>query len=203
MTWRPPLAARMALVVSLWAFAIGAAPLPTLRWTGTARIFVGERTIDIGVSTRVVPFASARSDTWLASDGPSKTRSLVIEGDQGWIERDSARQPMPAAMLAHERLQYGLYGLMLSTHAKDRCVHAAHDGAPPTILCFARDGRLESGSNVVPDPDGGPPIPQSFAFDGDIVSNGTHWPRTIRISQRGKPYFELNLTSFEAEPDRH
>ena len=63
----------------------------TLSWTGNARIFTGGRTIDIGVSTRVTPFAAARSDSWLAAEGPAKTRSLIIDGAQGFVERDGTR----------------------------------------------------------------------------------------------------------------
>ena len=55
---------------------------------------------------------SARSDSWLLSDGPTKTRSLIIEPEGGWIERDGAQTPMPPAILRHERAQYALYGLM-------------------------------------------------------------------------------------------
>src|SRR5262245_3632749 len=64
-----------------------------LRWQGTAKIFAGNRVIEIGASTVVKPFLSARSDTWLLSDGPEKQRSLILDGEQGWMERNGQRAP--------------------------------------------------------------------------------------------------------------
>lgn len=86
----------------------GAAALQSaqvLHWKGEATVYAGERRVDIGVSTHVEPFVAARSDSWLLSDGPAKTRSLIIEPDRGWIERDGARTLLPGAMLRHERAQ--------------------------------------------------------------------------------------------------
>src|SRR5262249_19771768 len=148
-----------------------------LRWTGTAKVFAEPQTIEIGVSTMVQPFRAARSDTWLLSDGPDKRRSLTIEGDRGWTERDGARTPMPALMLAHERAQYALYGLMLLAPLKDagtlvvavpgdpRRLVVTHRDAPTTILDFYDDDRLGSAHNAVPSPDeAGKQIAQDITF---------------------------------------
>ena len=185
----------------------------SLSWTGTARILAGPKPIEIGVSTTVRPFTSARSDTWLASEGPSKTRSLIIEGDKGWLERGGVRSDMPAAMLAHERQQYALYGLMLLTPLCGPDVETvvlpdldgggrvavSHRRAPRTTLVFDETARLAGAENTVVAPDeGGAPIDQVFAFEGEIESAGVRWPRRLSISQNGKPYFELSLGAFDA-----
>ncbi len=189
------------------------ARVKTLSWTGTARILAGPKPLEIGVSTTVWPFTSARSDTWLASEGPSKTRSLVIEGDKGWTERGGARSDMPAAMLAHERQQYALYGLMLLIPLCGPDVETVvlpdldgsgrvavnHPKAPRTTLVFDETAQLAGAENSVVSPDeGGAPIDQVFTFEGEIESAGVRWPRRVAISQNGKPYFELSLATFDA-----
>jgi hypothetical protein len=180
-----------------------------LRWTGTATIFAKDR-IEIGTSTTVHPFKDARSDTWLVSDGPAKTRSLIVEGDHGWTEMAGDRKPLPAAQARHEAAQYSLYALMLLSPLRDPKamvtidaikgeVAVTHPAAPPTVLVFAKDGTLKSARNMVPATDGkGPPIHQVIRFEGDMVSRGVHWPRHIVISQDGKPYYDLKLETFEA-----
>ena len=180
-----------------------------LRWTGTAILFAKDR-IEIGTSTTVHPFKDARSDTWLVSDGPAKTRSLIVEGDHGWTEMAGDRKPLPAAQARHEAAQYSLYALMLLSPLRDPKamitidaikgeVAVTHPAAPPTVLVFGKDGALTSARNMVPPPDGkGPPIHQVIRFEGDMVSRGVHWPRHIIISQDGKPYYDLRIEQFEA-----
>src|SRR6185369_7414457 len=118
-----------------------------LRWTGTAKIFAGARIIEIGVSTMVHPGKDARSDTWLLSDGPAKTRSLIVEGSQGWSEMNGVRTPLPPAQAANEAQQYALYALMLLTPLRDGRgsfaidgvkpeIAVTYPGAPPTRLTF-------------------------------------------------------------------
>lgn len=182
----------------------------TLSWRGRATIHAGGNTIEIGVSTRVVPFRGARSDSWLLSQGAGSTRSLIIEGEQGWTERGGVRAPMPAAMLRHERQQYAIYGLMLLLPARGHVVARraepggrtvltiAHPEAPITELVFDRAGRLAEARDRVADPDGGAAeIDQLFRFSGEIVDHGVHWPRRIDILQRGQPYFTLEIDRFE------
>ncbi len=185
-----------------------------LRWTGRARIFTTERTVAVGVSTMVRPFEAARSDTWLADEGPASTRSLIVEGAQGFTERSGQKQPMPAAMLAHERQQYALYGLMLLAPLCGPGVETwlaaeadgsgrleiAHPGAPRTTLVFDPGARLIGAENRVVSPDDGvTEVAQDFAFSGEIEGGGVRWPRTMAIRQNGAPYFELVLETFAAE----
>jgi hypothetical protein len=206
-----PAAQAQSLLDKAMTHAGGAARLKAvhqLRWTGTATIFAKDR-IEIGTSTIVHPFKDARSDTWLVSDGPAKTRSLIVEGDHGWTEMAGDRKPLPAAQARHEAAQYSLYALMLLSPLRDPKamvtidaikgeVAVTHPAAPPTVLVFAKDGTLKSARNMVPATDGkGPPIHQVIRFEGDMVSRGVHWPRHIVISQDGKPYYDLKLETFE------
>ena len=179
-----------------------------LKWQGEATIHAGERRIDIGVSTHVIPFVSARSDSWLLSEGQAKTRSLIIEPQGGWIERDGKLTPMPDAMLQHERAQYAIYGLMLLVPLSDHgasgvagsapnTLLARHPGAPDTTIGLDPDGRLAWASNSVPRPEGKGIIEQRFEFSGSMQSRGVRWPARIQIAQDHVPYFDLRLSHFE------
>jgi hypothetical protein len=87
------------------------ARVKALRWTGTARVESGGQMLEIEVNTRVEPFVRARSETKLA--GTTDVRTLILEPEGGWVERNGTRTPLPAAQTEHERQQYGLYGYML------------------------------------------------------------------------------------------
>ena len=190
------------------------AQVKALHWTGKARIFAGERTIAIGVSTTVRPFQGARSDTWLLDESPVSARSLIIEDDKGFTERSGQKADMPAAMLAHERQQYALYALMLLTplcapgaetwlavepDGSGR-LEVAHPQAPRTVLIFDQNARLIGAENKVVSPDDGvTEIAQVFVFEGAIEGGGVRWPRKLTIRQNGADYFELTLDTFEAQ----
>jgi hypothetical protein len=178
-----------------------------LAWTGKAMVSAGGRIVEIGISTRVEPFVRARSDSWLLQDGPSKVRSLIIETDDGWIERDGQRTPMPAEMFAHERAQYALYGLMKLISARDagarvepgieaRTLIFHHPLAPVTTFGFASDARLSWATNEVPAADGRGRVRQRFDFSGERMSAGVHWPQRLQIAENGRPYFDLRLDTF-------
>ena len=169
----------------------------TLSWRGTARIHAGDQPIDIGVSTHVVPFVSARSESWLLSEGPGSTRVMTVDRDGGWMERGGRREPMPDSMLVHERQQYAIYGLMLLARRLDpsmmesiaappgmTAVRVRHPEAPVTDMIFDGEGRLVEARNRVGDPEGGGEIDQVFRFSGEIEDDGVRWPRRIDILQR-------------------
>lgn len=184
-----------------------------LTWRGTAKIRDGEQVVEIGIETRVRPFERARTVSWLLSEGREAARVMTIEGKRGWIERDGEREPMPAAMLKHERQQFAIYGLMRLLPARGRIVarragtggrtllRVANSHAPLTDLVFAPDGTLIEARNRVADPDGGSgEIDQLFRFSGHLVEDGLSWPRRIEIFQRGRLYFTLDIASFETSP---
>ena len=191
---------RALLALTLVAAPAAAKPLPTLTWTGTARVYDADRTIEIAVDTRVDPFATAQSCSWIVSEGPARARTMVLTPTTGTVSFLGKSRTLSAAQATHERAQFALYGLMLTTHARGRCVLARHRGAPDTRLCFDAASRLVSGSNTVPDSETGAPLPQTFEFSGSLRSGGMHWPRVLRIQHGGKPYLDLTLDSFAADP---
>lgn len=186
-----------------------------LAWTGEAVVMADGQRIELGVDTRVAPFTQARSDTWLRNPGRSTLRSLEIDGDQGWMTCGGQRTAMPIAMQRHERAQYAVYGLMRLVTLRDagadvqalpddadglRGLRVSHPQAPTTDMYFHVDGRLAYLTNSVPAADGHGSVAQRFGFEDTIEGDGVRWPRTLRISQSGQPYFELHLLTFHAAP---
>ena len=196
----------------------GAAALSAARvlaWRGVATVNAGGRTVRIGLDTVVEPFGYARSDSWLI-DKPADRRTLLIEGERGWVIAGGKRTPMTPAMLGHERQQYALYGLMRLVTLREPGAEVMispvglngayerpvrHPSAPPTTLVF-HEGRLRGAFNHVEDAESGLAVAQSFVFSGEITSAGVRWPRSIAITHGGRPYFTLTLTHFAAAPSR-
>jgi hypothetical protein len=124
---------------------------------------------------------------------------------------------MPAAQALHENQQFALYSLMLLTPLKDaaakvteqpagadgtRAIKAVLPNGMGGDLAFDAAGKLVSAGMSVRDPAGGAQdIAETVTFSGEMVSNGVKWPKKISIQQNGKPYFDLELATFEATPD--
>ena len=127
--------------------------------------------------------------------------------------RDGQRTALPAPMVAHERLQYATYALMLLVPLQSpqahierrpdvaglRVLHARLPDAPETDLFFDAQGRLVRLEDVVRNPEGTGTIAQRFDFEGSIEASGVRWPRTIRIAQDGQPYFTLRIETLAIE----
>ena len=184
-----------------------------LTWEGEATVFDGDRRIELGISTLVAPFVSARSTSWLLSQGKASARTMIISETGGRMERDGRSEELPRRLVTHERAQFAMYGLMLLAPldrggASIRQPHVPSSGfdilrvshklAPLTRLFFESDGRLAEAVNTVPQPVTGRPVRQRFIFSAEQMPGPVRWPRTIRIEQEGKPYFELRLARFEA-----
>lgn len=175
-----------------------------LAWTGEATVHFGEQSLELGVETMVRPFVSATSVSWPKAQGRGASRTLIVGPDGGRALTPKGDAPLPAAQLVHERLQFGLYGLMLLPVASvselppDRLL-IAHADAPDTEFRFDAGGRMIEARNRVPDAETGTRmIAQDIAFDGLVESNGVKWPKSIIIRQDGAPYFDLRIATFEA-----
>lgn len=186
-----------------------------LRWSGDADVHAGGRDIALSVHSDIVPFGKVKSETWLRDKGPSTMRILELDGAQGWITRDGKREPMSEAMAKNEYFQFGTYALMRLVTLRQPGVETIeigknpeglsglrtrYPGLPDAVLWFDADARLVALTNSVESPEGNETIQQRFDFSGTIESNGVHWPQEIRITQDGKPFFELRLKEFEALP---
>ena len=212
--------ARAAVLAAAAIVATACAPLGrggkdaplALRWTGRGTVYPGGKPLALGVATEVTPFLHARSETWPLAQGRTASRTMTIAPDGGWIERGGRREPMPAAMLRHERQQFALYGQMQIALRRAAAAPASSgeqrivvpgDGEGSVSTEFTlRAGRLVEARNSVDDPEGpGRPIAQLIRFGGEpLVSQGLHWPGRLEILHAGLPWFTLELEAFAAPP---
>lgn len=175
--------------------------LKALHWTGSARIFADGRELEIGVDTRVVPFRAALSRSWLLAQGPASERSMTITPQGGVIARGGRCEPMPAAMLEHERQQFAIYGLMqLAARTRASQVGGWAADAPAAVFSFDAEGRVTEARDAVVDPaGGGGAIAQTFRFSDYADVGGMAWPRRIEILQADKPYMILQIAKVELD----
>lgn len=185
-----------------------------LTWQGDAVVHAGDRRIEISVDTTVMPFGFARSETWLTAQGRSSLRTLEIQDSKGATIINGVRRDMTSDMLANERAQYALYGLLrlvpligtpleLTALPADAPPHARvalwtrHPEAPPALLLLDSADRMCAIDNLVPNSEAGkPPLRQRMLLDGTIEGGGVRWPRSLSLLQDGTLFFELRLTRF-------
>ena len=121
--------------------------------------------------------------------------------------------PMPAAMLASERDEFYLYpvmrlvplrdpGVALTTIPADSlgragCARGGQGGRRGRVL--GRAGRLAHLRIVLPGGASGAPVRQDVWLSGSIEAAGVRWPRTLRITQDGAPFFDLTLRSLRVQ----
>ncbi|HOY76391.1 MAG TPA: hypothetical protein PLN33_01215 [Hyphomonadaceae bacterium] len=190
------------------------AQVKELEWTGKATVNAGGKTTNLNVITVIRPQTNwARSTSWTDAAGQKKARTLQAEMGKAWDVNVVNWTPLPEAQAAHENQQFGLYKLMLLAPLKDpgatvsegkvgadgvRTIKAQLEGGVPAELGFDATGKLVSASMSVRDAKGGADVAQTVTFSGEVVSNGVKWPKQISIQQNGAPYFDLELTTFEA-----
>jgi hypothetical protein len=172
-----------------------------LHWTGTAQVELPGKSLRLEVETRVEPFVRARTRSWLVGK-PETARTLVIEPDGGFVERDGARTPLPPRQTLHERQQYGLYGYMLlafaPTRAEGEGLVAERPGLP-SIRFLLEGDYLAAADYEVASPDSVGTVVQRILLGGEMPDKGIHWPQTITILHDDKPYFTLDISSFSVD----
>jgi hypothetical protein len=186
-----------------------------LLWEGDATVHAGGRTVSIAGRWAVQPPDTAVVSTWEASRGPESVRHLVVAQPRGWTVRGGAFTPMPPAMLASEREEFYLYSVMRLVPLREpgvalaaipadslgqRGIRARRAGRPDVELFVDGAGRLAHLRVVLPDGYDGRPVRQDVWLAGSIEAEGVRWPRTIRITQDGAPFFDLALRSLRVQP---
>lgn len=167
-------------------------PMPArvklLRWDGHATIVQGDTTIEISVQTHVEPFARASSRSWITRQGSWTARTMTIEPDAGYVERNGMRTPLPAHQTEHERQQYAIYGYMLEALAGAPLMPRG-DGLP--LPAFERDGNglLREARYTVLAPEGGRTFDEHFTFEG-LADRSAFWPRHLTLAN---PEFMFSL----------
>ncbi len=192
------------------AAAGGEAALRRVRavaWSGTVRMMLGKVPVDLNVETRIEPFVRGRADTWLASDGRSTARTVMVERDSAFLVHEGAQTPLAREQARFERQQLGVYGYLLLapafvSAASATRLNAAREGYPPIALTLARDGRIASAEYQIGVPDrDGLSVRQHFSFVGSLSSSGIRFPRIIMIAQDGRQLSRLTISDFSVELD--
>ncbi|MFN2567332.1 MAG: hypothetical protein ABR499_20235 [Gemmatimonadaceae bacterium] len=179
-----------------------------LVWEGEATVHAGGRTVRLTGHWAVQPPESAVVSTYETSRGPASVRRLILSGDRGWLERGGQLTPMPPTVLANERQQFYLYSVMrlvplrasaaqLSAIAPDslgqRGVRVTQAGRPDVDVFVDNTGRLAHLRTRVTDAMTGNPAVEDVWLAGVVEADGVRWPRSVRITLDGKPYFEMEI----------
>lgn len=187
-----------------------------LYWTGTAKVTAADKVTDLGVATLVRPFLNARFSSWPVADGPKKARTIQVEQGKAWDINRTTWIPMPDPQAKNENEQMGLYSFMLLAPLKaaeatvkeqpvgtdgSRAIQVTYHGQAVEME-FNASGKLVRAGGSVADPKGGADIVQVATFSGEVVSNGVKWPQHIAITQNGAPFYEVDITKFEALPQK-
>lgn len=196
----------------------GAAALERARaltWEGEATVQAGGRTVRIAGRWAVQPPDSAVVTTYDVTRGPGTARSLVVAAPRGWVVAGARFTPMPPAMLANERDEFYLYEVMrlvplraptvtLTRVAPDSLgqagVRARQAGRPDVTLYVDARGRLAHLRTRIVDAASGKPVEQDVWLAGAIEADGVRWPRELRLTLGGAPYFDLTLRSLRVLP---
>ncbi|HVY90431.1 MAG TPA: hypothetical protein VG942_16310 [Hyphomonadaceae bacterium] len=191
------------------------AQVKELYWTGTATINAGGKTTTVEMMTVVHPQETwARSTSFTKEQGEKGARTIQVEGNQGWSVNRVVWDPLPDAQAKNEVGQFALYRMMLLAPLKKPGATVAEqpvgadgthaiqvklaDGLGGGELEFDASAKLVRAGLVVADPKTGADTPEIVKFSGEMASNGVKWPKHITIEQNGAPFFDLELTSFEA-----
>ena len=176
-----------------------------IRWSGAAKIYAEGKAIDLGIETYVEPFLRARSDSWIASEGRSAMRTLMIEDDHGFQVTDGKQSALSPAATINERQQFGAYGYLLMAGARWTAaagiLHGSRPGFPPIDIRCAKDGRMISADYVVAPPDetDGQPIREYLGFAGIVTDKGVRWPQHMAIARNNRPFFAVSIDHFSVD----
>ena len=183
-----------------------------LYWTGHAKVTAADKVSELEVATVIRPFQNARFTNWPKGQEAKKARTLQVEQGKAWDVNRVTWTPLPEPQAVNENQQLGLYSFMLLAPLKaadikeqpvgadgTRAIQAAFHGQA-IELEFDANGKLVRAGGPVRDPKGGADIIQVATFSGEIENNGVKWPKTISITQNGAPFYDLEITHFEALP---
>ena len=184
-----------------------------LTWEADAVVHARGRTVAITGRWSIQPPDSAVVSTYAVDRGPATLRHLVVAAPRGWIVGEQGFTPMPPDLLAAERDEFYLYSVMrlvplrrpgvtLSALPRDSAgqhgILIRQAGRPDVELYVDRTGRASRIRTHVSDPAG--PVLQDVHLGGEIRDAGVRWPRTLRITQRGVPFFDMTLRTFRVLP---
>jgi hypothetical protein len=186
-----------------------------LVWDADATVHAGGRTVPISGRWAIQPPDTAVVSTYAVERGPSTMRHIVLAAPRGWLVNANGFAPMPPLMLASEREEFYFYSVMrlvplrapgvtLTMLPPDSTGHrgilARNPGRPDVELYVDATGRLSRIRARIHDATTGNPVVQEAWLSGETESGGVRWPRTMRLTQDGAPFFDLTLKTFRVLP---
>ena len=185
------------------ALLAAAAGTASLNWEGTAEVYPPGQRLQIAVRSSIDPEGNVISESWPVELGEAKgLRRMTLSASGGTMERGGDKQAMPPDVWNEERAQFGFYRQLQVADGKvaEQIAQGVNsfsvDGPARTWFRIGHDGRLIGAVNDVPTAAG--PVRQEFRFDGLLRSNGAVFPRQMRMTRNGEPYFLLNVSRFDA-----
>jgi hypothetical protein len=188
---------------------------PALVWKGEAQIHVQGRDLKIVGTWSIDPPDKAIVETRPDGAAADETRTLVINGKQGFSVVKETRSQLSEEVLENERDEFYLYSLIRLLPLLDSAVKLAgqpksEDGfdvirvsrpeRPDVDLFFDADARLRKLSLETLDPVTNTRRRQNVKLDGEIESRGVRWFKQLSITWENEPYFELTILSLEVLP---
>lgn len=122
---------------------------------------------------------------------------------------------MPPGLLATERTEFYLYdvmrlaplrapGVTLTPIAPDSLGQAGlrvqKAGRPDVDIFVDGEGRLAHLRTKLPDTTSGALVQQDIWLAGIVEAEGVRWPKEIRLTQNGAPYFDLSVRTLRVLP---
>jgi len=188
---------------------------PAFTWTGEANIYVQGKTTTIVGTWNLDPPDRAIVETRPSGDPPESTRTLVINGRQGWAIVKNERVQISAEQLEGERDEFYLYSLMRILPLRDYAVKLemqskSSDGLdvlrvsrperPDVDLFFDADNRLRRLSLETLDPVTNTRRRQNVRLEGETVSRGIRWFKQMSLTWESEPYFDLTISTLNVSP---
>jgi len=190
-------------LIGLALLAAAAAGPMSLSWEGTAEVYPPGRKVEIAVRSRIDRDGNVVSESWPVEVGEANgLRRMTLTAEGGTTERGGQMQPMPPEFWNEERAQFGFYRQLqvAASIVPDRVAQGANtfsvDGEVKTWFRIGSDGQLDGAVNEVPTAKGR--AWQEFQFDGFHRSNGAVFPKQMRMTRNGDPFFLLKVTRFDA-----
>lgn len=185
-----------------------------LVWNGQAKIHLPDRTLAIEGTWKLEPPDRAIVETRIAGQDPATSRTMIVSGSRGWMQREGKLTDLPEAVVEHERGQFYLYFVLrlapllrapfvldpMPPDAEGRSgFRVRHPDRPTVEVYFDESNRPRKLVDEVTDPTSGANRRQVVTLEGDITSAGIHWPRALHITWDGKPYFDLEIADLRVQ----
>lgn len=188
-----------------------------LYWTGAVTVTSDGTAVEQSHAVLLRPYSFYRVTSWAKGTEPKTAKTVQAEQNKAWDVTRVTWQPMPEAGARFENEQLRLFSAMLLTSLKapgvtvtdqpaaadgTRAIDVVHPSGLAAELELDAAGKLVRAGYNGTDPKTGEPSRDVYTFSGEIVSNGVKWPKHIAVTRNGAPWYEIEIATFEALPQK-